>query len=119
MEKLSKQFWSNIKTISQYVEYTYKKQVKIPSFEEMKLSLTKNGFKYNHIINNQNQPTQLGILIFEYFKHRANILNNFIEKYLLDAENAKQLFEQLYQKCSPSCPIPMNKQKGKKNNLHI
>lgn len=58
--------------------------------------------------------TKFGKDTIEYFEYRADMLNNFVEPRLMNKEEAKQLFEELQILYNPSCPIPMNKQKGDK-----
>ncbi len=50
----------------------------------------------------------------EYFQYRANILNEYVEPRLMGANRARRAFKELKRDLSPTCPIPMNKQTGKK-----
>ncbi|HTQ77878.1 MAG TPA: hypothetical protein VMI15_07625 [Burkholderiales bacterium] len=59
-------------------------------------------------------PTVLGATLRDYFSHRANVLEKFVEPRLMDVENAKALFEKLREELKPKCPLPLNKQKGTK-----
>ncbi len=45
---------------------------------------------------------------------RADALNNTVEPLLMTVEQAAELFAENKQRLHPSCPIPMNKQKGEK-----
>jgi len=58
--------------------------------------------------------TALGASLRAYFLHRAKVLQNFVEPHLMDAAEAKKLFIKTRAQFNPSCPLPMNKQKGKK-----
>jgi len=42
------------------------------------------------------------------------VLNEYVEPRLMTAAQAKEMFEGLRKRLSPTCPLPMNKQKGKK-----
>ena len=53
-------------------------------------------------------------LTADYFEYRAQVLNDYVEPRLMDADRARIVFEELRKRLSPSCPIPMNKQKGEK-----
>lgn len=110
-----KPFWANVRSISQHLGYTLrgKKQIKIPNIEEMSSTMKALGLNSNHLIQND-KTTELGNLLVNYFKHRADVLNNFVESKLMNVERAKQNFEQLKLKYNPKCLIPMNKQKGEK-----
>jgi hypothetical protein len=111
-----KQFWANVRTISQQVGYTQRGQgqVKIPTIKEIKDAFIRLGLKTSHIADEDDSLTPMGKDLRDYFDYRANILNTFVKPRLMDASKAKQEFKKLYSKLSPKCPIPKNKQKGKK-----
>src|SRR5207302_197012 len=50
----------------------------------------------------------------DYFDYRATVLNTFVEPRLMNVARVKPLFKELRAKLKPLCPLPMNKQKGKK-----
>lgn len=77
-------------------------------------ALTKIGLKADHIIGNDEKPTELGSYLHSYFQHRANVLYNFVRPRLMNAAKAESTFNELKTKLCPKCPIPMNKQKGDK-----
>lgn len=110
-----KPFWANVRSISQHLGYTLrgKKQIKVPTVEEMTSTMKVLGLTADHLVQN-GETTEFGNLLIDYFKHRADVLNNFVESKLMNVEKAKQVFEQLKLKHNPKCPIPMNKQKGEK-----
>jgi len=108
-KKLDKSFWANVRSISQKCGYTIhsnKKKnisslIKIPDIEEVKASLTSLGLSSNHLIKDDNTPTQFGELIFEYFKYRADILNNSVESLLMDVEESKKLYKNFLRNIPP------------------
>ncbi len=110
-----KSFWANVRSISQHLGYTLrgKNQIKIPTIEEMISSMSALGLSSNHILIDE-KPTETGILLLAYFEHRADVLNNFVSKKLMDVNAARETFESLVNSNKPNCPIPMNKQKGEK-----
>ena len=110
-----KPFWANVRSLSQHLGYTLrgKKQIKIPTIEEMSSAMSALGLTSNHLIQN-GETTPFGNLLIGYFEHRAEVLNNFAAHKLMNVEKAKQTFEQLKFQHNPNCPIPMNKQKGEK-----
>jgi hypothetical protein len=110
-----KSFWANVRTISQGVGYTQRtqKQIKIPTVAEIKEVYADLELKTDHILEANDRPTKIGKLLFDYFQYRADILNKEIKPLLMDAPEAEKLFKGLRKKLKPSCPIPMNKQKGK------
>ncbi|MEA2063251.1 MAG: hypothetical protein U9P14_06115 [Gemmatimonadota bacterium] len=109
-------FWAYVRFISQQVGYSIrgKKKISVPLYPQMKKALEKNGLHYKHLVDEKDAPTELGQILYDYFVFRANILNSYVGRRLMDSENAKKVFEKLYNEFSPTCPIPMNKQKGEK-----
>ena len=113
---LDKDFWANVRLISQQVGYTIRGEgaIKVPTINEMIDALKKLNLETSHLIDEEEVFTEYAGLLHEYYQFRANILHTVAEPNLLNAEQAEQLFTFLFKKLSPSCPIPMNKQKGKK-----
>lgn len=62
----------------------------------------------------EDRLTELGITLFNYFRFRADLLLNAVEPLLMNAGEARRRFQSLRAKLKPRCPLPMNKQKGKK-----
>lgn len=110
-----KPFWANVRSISQHLGYTLrgKKQIKVPTIEEMSSTMNALGLTSNHLIH-KGKTTEVGKLLTAYFDHRADVLNNYVESRLMNVEKAKHIFEKLKLENNPNCPIPMNKQKGEK-----
>lgn len=50
----------------------------------------------------------------DYFAHRADVLNAYVQSQLMDADRARQVFETLQRQQSLSYSVPMNKQTGAK-----
>ena len=111
-----KHFWANVRSISQEIGYTDRKssQIKVPAIYEMSNALKNMGLSSGHIIHDDDQVTEFGQKLHDYFAYRANVLNNEVKPLLMDSKKAKKVFETLQKKLSPQCPIPMNKQKGDK-----
>ncbi|NMC63556.1 MAG: hypothetical protein GYA55_10375 [SAR324 cluster bacterium] len=119
---LRKDFWANVRTISEECGYTSRSprnnplssQVKVPSIEEIKQALENRGLVYSHIANANNTLTDFGKLLISYYGFRANVLNNTVEKLLLNAEKAHKIFDDLKSTLNPTCQLPFNKQKDTK-----
>ena len=56
--------------------------------------------------------------VLEYLNFRSSFLGSRVEPLLLDRLKAKKLFESLLATCSPTCSLPMNKQKGEKKHYN-
>lgn len=80
----------------------------------MRTALCELGLNAFHIADENDNPTEIGALLIDYFSHRADVLNNYVEPLLMDVKQAREAFDELYATLSPTCPIPSNKQKGDK-----
>ena len=80
----------------------------------MAVALRSVHLQTTHLIDKKGRPTILGRKLLEYYRYRADVLNNFVEPRLMDAQRARSLFKELKPKCWKHCPLPLNKQKGKK-----
>jgi len=111
-------FWAYVRAITENVGYTIrgKGQIKIPSVSEMGQALEALGLDVSKVIGERHRPIGLGRKLRAYFKHRAHVLNGFVEPRLMDVTRARRLFRKLRAELSPKCPLPMNKQKGKKRS---
>lgn len=112
---MPKSFWATVRSVSQKVGYTVRGKgiVKIPSVEEIAKAFNDLHLD-SSVIQNNGTPTQLANDLLSYYKYRADTLNNYVEPRLMDADRAKSEFDKLHKKLKPSCPLPMNKQKGDK-----
>lgn len=109
------EFWANVKVISQKLGYVDRvtKKIKVHDLERILELYQKLGFRTNKLIFND-EITDFGQLLIDYFEYRADALDNYVQHYLMDLNEAKELFDSLYEKYQPKCEIPMNKQGGEK-----
>lgn len=110
-----------MRSVSQRVGYTVRNQgqVRVPSLAEIAQALDALGLSTDHIVQ-AGEPTPMGVTLADYFQYRADVLHEFVEPMLMDAGEANKAFEDLKAKLSPSCPLPMNKQKGdKRTNAYL
>lgn len=115
----SKEFWANVRTISQAVGYTKRSkkgagEIRIPNFEEVAIKFKDLDLDTARIAGPDGKKTPFGNLLFGYFEYRAKVLNGTVCKDLMSRDSAKAEFDLLKKNLKPKCPIPMNKQKGKK-----
>jgi hypothetical protein len=110
------EFWANVKLISQKLGYTQRNtgQIKIYSLDNILALYHKLGFKTNKIVFND-EPTEFGRLLLDYFNYRADAISNYVQHSLMDLDEARDLFQSLYLKYDPKCAIPLNKQGGDLN----
>ncbi len=108
-----KSFWASVRSLSQQVGYSKGNTIIVPSVQKMADAFDKLGLDSSRIIEN-GEPTEFASELLDYFEERARVLVNEVEPKLLNAEEAKALFEQAQTEFDHTCPIPMNKQKGEK-----
>lgn len=108
-----KSFWATVRSLSEKIGYSKRGEIVIPSPKEMAQAFQDLELNPEKILKEGN-PTELCLLLVDYFKYRAEVLMNYVEPRLMDVNRAKAVFEELKSKHNPKCPLPMNKQKGDK-----
>jgi hypothetical protein len=113
-----KEFWANVRTISQEVGYTERgaKSVKVPSLKAIRHEFARLGLSTAHIAGTDNTLTDFGQRLSDYFVFRASVLNGTVQGLLMKKEAAEVEFNRLKVQLNPQCPLPMNKQKAEKKN---
>lgn len=112
----SKSFWACVRSLSQELGYTVKRQgrIKVHTINEIRQSFINLDLNPLAISDGNGAPTRLASLLHDYFQYRADILESIADKKLMNVGQAKIAFEHCLQKFQPSRPPPMNKQKGDK-----
>jgi len=115
-EAQPREFWANVRSISQKLGYTVRGQgvIKVPKLPEIVACLSDLDLRADHLLSGPEEPNELGRTLLDYYEYRAEVLNTYVEPRLMDAHGAKALFDKLRADLSPSCPMPMNKQKAEK-----
>lgn len=107
-------FWAYVRTISQQAGYASKgRGVHTYTPAEIRKALRELGLNTDELFDGT-QTTAFGDTLIEYFDHRANVLNKEVKDHLMDAPEARALFEKTRKELQPTCPLPLNKQKGEK-----
>lgn len=111
---LPKNFWASVRLISQEVGYTEKatRQIKIPSVDEIQSRLEGFEIDFSRLQLQSIGSVSFGQTLQDYFVYRAEVINSYVEPRLMKVGEAKRIFKNFYKNLQPSCPIPMNKQKG-------
>lgn len=114
----TKEFWAHVRTISQEIGYTRRGtgEILIPTVDEVTTALTELSLSPAHIVGTDGTLSNFGATLMEYFSFRALALNGHARKHLMDKAEAQRVFRKLRGKRKVRCPLPMNKQKGKKRN---
>ncbi len=115
---MEKEFWANVRTISQEVGYTERGtgSIRIPKLSDIKTKFNSLSLDTHHISDSDGKLTKFGENLFAYFEYRAHVLNVFVQSQLMNKEAAEIEFNRLKEQLDPSCPLPFNKQKGEKKN---
>ena len=108
-----KSFWASVRSLSQKIGYSKEDTIIVPSVQRMATAFDDLGLDPSRIMVGD-KPTPLANELVDYFTERSRVLVNHVEPRLMDVAEAKALFEQLRRELNPTCPIPMNKQKGDK-----
>lgn len=122
---LPKEFWANVRTISQKVGYTVRPNrnsetagvlgpIKVPTLAEITKAFESIQLGTKHLVRPDGEPTVFGVQVIAYFEYRADVLNRIVEPLLMDAESAERLFDELQKKLRSPVAVTMNKQRGKK-----
>lgn len=116
--KQPKEFWANVRTISQETGYTDRKTstLKIPSLTDIHKAFHGLNLKTDHIASSNGDLTPFGQALNDYFTHRASVLNDTVKSQLMSKDTAEVEFNHLKATLNPRCSLPMNKQKAEKRN---
>ena len=116
-----KHFWANVRAIGQQVGYATRRTkknpisvVKVPTIDQIRDAYGRVGLDPVDLIRKDGRPSKLGRTILDYLDYRASRLNNFVEPRLMDVKRARREYLALKKQLKPKCPLPKNKQKGKK-----
>lgn len=115
--QMPKEFWANVRLISEAVGYTIRNQnsIKVPELSEVVDAYRLKGLNPDRLVDLNEKATEFGKKLIDYFEYRARVLNTVVQENLMDAEEAKIEFDKLYKEINPpEYLIPMNKQKGEK-----
>lgn len=112
--KQDKRFWSLIRSVSEKEGYTDRgtKTVKAHDEKDIFKALRDLSLDPSQVCSDS-APFTLDTAL-SYFKYRAEILNDYVRPNLMNRDHAEQLYNELFHKLNPTCPLPMNKQKKEK-----
>jgi len=113
---LPKPFWAYVRLIGQECGYTQRGtgRILIPSRDAVETKMETLDLSADSLGTVLPGGASIWGKLLEYFTYRADVLHQHVEPNLMDAAAAKREFERLKKALKPKCPLPMNKQKGKK-----
>jgi len=112
------EFWAIIKLISQKLGYSKDGIIIVPTMEKILETFDKLNLFSNKIYF-KNATTELGDKVLNYFKFRADVLNNNIQNKFMSVDEAKDLYDKLLveftnKKYENRWKVPINKQSEEK-----
>lgn len=115
---LDKAFWAHVRSLSQTLGYTDRatKTIKVPTLAEIVAGMKKLDLVHTHLVR-KGTATSLGTMLINYFTYRAEVLNNTVQHQLMNAVEAKALYDHLLAKQDYRLGATMNKQKGEKRQV--
>jgi len=123
--KQPKPFWAHVRSLSAEIGYTARKSasqasptILAPSLESIVAAMQNLTLGINHLIDAENRATSEGMLLVDYFKYRADTLNNTVKPLLMDKAEAKALYNKLKSRLKITHAVTKNKQKGKKSGIN-
>ena len=111
-----KRFWAYVRLLSEKLGYTQRgtRQIKVHTLCELVKMLRSLDLSTKQLLGKGGEAREFGKQLVGYFRYRAESLNTKVEPRLMRAAQARALFYKSKRELAPACPLPMNKQKGKK-----
>jgi hypothetical protein len=111
---LPKTFWALVRLIGQECGYASRGQITIPTRDKATDALAHLGLNPAAMNKSLPQGPEAWTVLLAYLTFRRDLLHQKVEPNLMDAGQAKREFTRLKRELKPTCPLPMNKQKGTK-----
>lgn len=110
---LDKGFWAHVRSISEAQGYTDRRTKGIKTLDAAGIvaAFQKLGLSSQHLVS-QGQLTERGLKLCEYFHYRADVLDNYVQPRLMDAQRAEAEYNALKAQLQPTLSATMNKQSG-------
>lgn len=109
-------FWAYVRLIGQECGYSVRGtgRILVPEREITERKLNAIGILPQSLDVGVPSGGSVWDILLEYFQFRADALNMGVEPLLMNAEEAEGEYRRLFRELNPTCPLPMNKQKGEK-----
>lgn len=111
---LSKRFWALVRLIGQECGYASRGQITVPIRESVADALSALGLTPAALDAPLRDGSVTWTTLRDYFTFRRDLLHQHVEPNLMNASQAKREFIRLKRELKPTCPLPINKQKGAK-----
>lgn len=115
---LPKDFWANIKLLSEEIGYSLRGSDKLKTYSEKEVTdcIKRKNLDTSFLKHKINGNSSYLKTIVEYLNYRSECLLTIVKPNLMDRDGAKNIFKKLRAKLLPKCKLPMNKQKGEKKH---
>ena len=112
-QRQGKDFWAHVKSISEAQGYTVRgsKRIKTLDADGIIAAFIKLRLSPDHLVKGTTL-TDAGVKLCDYFAMRAQVLENNVQHWLMDATQAEALYLDVRARLKPTLPPVMNKQKG-------
>ena len=121
-ENLDLEFWANIKLLNQRLGYTLRVSKEnpqggfiVPTIEQIKEVFASEKLSNTKLIVDD-KLSPFGEKVIRYMVYRGDLLSSKVQGYLMNKDQAKNLFYKMLEELKPTCPLPMNKQTGDKKD---
>ena len=104
-------FWALVRYVSEQLGYSKRRSKKCPN-----AGLKRHDFAdVQRLAHGVNVEDEVARRAHDYFEHRADEINDRVQHWLMDRDEAQETYQQLLQH-DPTCHLPQNKQRGKKSH---
>jgi hypothetical protein len=107
----SGEFWAYARLFSERIGYSRQKAPIQYELAQAVDALQKIGLDIRRIVS-AGKVTDFGQVVLDYLNARSSLLVRQVHPNLMSREEAQANFENLLARLAPTCPLPMNKQKG-------
>lgn len=115
---LPHQFWADVRTIGQAIGYKVRGQdrIRIPTPDDISECYSRAELSASHLVDNGSW-TDEGEVLEAYMIYRAQVLEHKVKSSLMNADQARLLYESTRDRLKPIHEPPMNKQRGEKRQV--
>lgn len=115
---LPKHFWAHVKFLSGFLGYSERGTGKLKTYTQDEIidAMRKKELDTSHLLEKLSDGRVYIEVLIEYLNYRSRVIEQYVEPNLMTREDAKKIFEEIFNQIKPKCKLPMNKQKGDKRH---
>jgi hypothetical protein len=117
-EHLPRPFWAHVKLLSESLGYSDRRSRSLRRYtpEEIAECIKERNIDLDLLKEPISGSEALGTLLHDYLNGRSSLLEEKVEPFLMDRDEARAIFKALRSKLRPKCALPWNKQKKDKRH---